>query len=561
MYLYTTHDEDEIVGNFYTMMNWRCYSSTDMVNWTDNGEMMSEKTFSWAEDRCWAGQCVERNGKFYFYVPIHKKNGGVVIGVGVADSPTGPFKAAIETPLIEEGDWNDIDPTVYVDDDNQAYLYFGNPELRYVKLNEDMISYDKTVGIVKIPMTKESFGESTSEKDCSYAEGPWFYKRNGLYYMVYPAFGPDGGSEHIAYSTSEGPTGPWVYGGILMPAQGGSYTNHPGVIDYKGKSFLFYHNQALPGGSSYHRSVCTDEFSYNSDNTINTITDMTKEGPDSVDTLNPYKRTEAETICWEDGIETEACSNGTQDVYAISNGDSIKLRDVNFGENGVKTFSACTSSDAAKGTTAGTIEVCIDSKDSKPQFTYEVKGTGSVDDWANTAMDLTCNITGEHDVYLVFKGEESDNLFKFDYWQFGEKAPIPTATPVATQVPATKVPTTPVVTTPTVNAVTATPSAIPVAAAPTIGKTQIKSLKNTTVKSVKLVIKKTSAADGYQIVYASNKKFTKNKKIIKAKKTEIKIKKLKKGKTYYFKVRSFKSVNDKTYYGKFGSVKRVKINK
>ncbi|MBQ9589567.1 MAG: family 43 glycosylhydrolase [Butyrivibrio sp.] len=80
----------------------------------------------------------------------------MAIAVGISDSPTGPFKD-LGYLLVDEGDWNDIDPTVFIDDDGQAYLYFGNPELRYVKLNENMITYDKEVGVVKIPMTEEAF--------------------------------------------------------------------------------------------------------------------------------------------------------------------------------------------------------------------------------------------------------------------------------------------------------------------------------------------------------------------------------------------------------------------
>ena len=270
LYLYTSHDEDQLVNDFYTMLNWHCFSTKDMVNWTDHGQVFSLDDISWADDRAWAPQAVERNGKFYLYCPVHKKDGGMAIAVGVSDNPTGPFKD-LGYPLVDEGDWNDIDPTVFVDDDGQAYLYFGNPELRYVLLNEDMISYDKEVGVVKIPMTEEAFAKGSHMTGTSYAEGPWFYKRNGLYYMVYAAFGVDKKDEHLAYSTSESPTGPWVYGGVLMTEEGGTFTNHPGIADFKGHSYLFYHTGELPGGSLFHRSVCVAEFTYNEDGSIDVV--------------------------------------------------------------------------------------------------------------------------------------------------------------------------------------------------------------------------------------------------------------------------------------------------
>ena len=92
LYLYTTHDEDKLVDNFYTMFDWRCFSTKDMVHWTDHGTVFSLQDISWAEDRAWATQAIARNGKFYLYCPVHKKNGGMAIAVGVSDSPTGPFK-------------------------------------------------------------------------------------------------------------------------------------------------------------------------------------------------------------------------------------------------------------------------------------------------------------------------------------------------------------------------------------------------------------------------------------------------------------------------------------
>jgi arabinoxylan arabinofuranohydrolase len=224
VYLYTTHDEDVTVNNFFIMNDWRCYSSTDMVNWTNHGMVLSYTDFSWARGDAWAGQCIHRNGKFYFYVPVNQKNGGNAIGVAVSDSPTGPFSDPLGIPLTSG--YGYIDPTVFIDDDGQAYLYWGNPNLYYVKLNEDMISCDKSIGIVQVPLTVESFGprEDNEERETSYEEGPWLYKRNDLYYLLYPVGGIP---EHLAYSTSTGPTGHCVYRDTIMHviADNGAFTN------------------------------------------------------------------------------------------------------------------------------------------------------------------------------------------------------------------------------------------------------------------------------------------------------------------------------------------------
>ncbi|OXM87036.1 family 43 glycosylhydrolase [Paenibacillus rigui] len=413
VYLYTGHDEDG--STYYTMNDWRVYSSTDMVNWTDHGSPLSYKTFSWAKGDAWAGQVIQRNGKFYYYVPITSSAlGRPVIGVAVSDSPTGPFADALGRPLVAS-DWGDIDPTVYIDDDGQAYLYWGNPGLKYVKLNADMISYDQNVGVVTVPLTTDGFGTRTGNdsRPTLYEEGPWFYKRGNLYYMVYAAGGIP---EYISYSTSNSPTGPWTYKGVIMPTQGKSFTNHPGVIDFKGHSYFFYHNGALPGGGGFTRSVAVEEFNYNPDGTFPAI-NMTTQGPAAIANLNPYVKNEAETIAWESGIKTEPSSLGGMDVYNIDNGDYIKVKNVDFGTTGAGQFSASVSS----ATNGGTIELRLDSSGGKLIGTLPVSYTGGADQWKTKTTSIS-DAAGVHDLYMVFKGAATGNLFKVDNWKFEKKS-------------------------------------------------------------------------------------------------------------------------------------------
>ncbi|HEY9063088.1 MAG TPA: family 43 glycosylhydrolase [Pseudobacteroides sp.] len=417
-YLYTTHDEDTIINNFFTMNDWRCYSSKDMVNWTDHGSPLAYTDFSWSNGKAWAGQVVERNGKFYFYVPLSKKAGGEAIGVAVSNSPTGPFSDPIGKPLVSTG-YGDIDPTVYIDSDGQAYLYWGNPNLWYVKLNPDMVSCSGSP--TKINLTTASFGvRSNTDRPTSYEEGPWFYKRNNLYYMVFAA-GPI--SEHIAYSTSTSPTGPWSYRGKIMPTQGGSFTNHPGVVEYKGNAYFFYHNADLPGGGGFHRSVCVEQFKYNSDGTFPTI-NMTKNGPAQIGTLDPYEKTEAETICWESGIETEKCSEGGINVCNIESNDYIKVKGVNFG-TGAVSFDAR----VASATSGGKIELRLDSPTGTLVGTCDVTGTGGWQTWTTKSCKVN-GVTSIHDLYLKFIGG-SGYLFNVNWWKFSS-ASTPTITPTIT---------------------------------------------------------------------------------------------------------------------------------
>ena len=410
VYLYTSHDEDVTVKNFFTMNDWRCYSSTDMVNWTDHGPILSYKVFEWSRGDAWAGQCIYRNGKFYYYLPVNQKNGGNAIGVAVSDSPTGPFKDAIGKPLLTG--YGYIDPTVYIDGDGQAYLYWGNPNLWHVKLNGDMISYNLELGIVKEDLKDENFGYRAKKIDnrtASYEEGPWLFKRNSLYYLLYPAGGVP---EHLAYSTAKSITGPWTYGDTIMHVikDGGAFTNHPGYIEFKGKSYLFYHNAALSGGGGFKRSVCIEPFTFNADGSIPLIA-PTKDGvKESAANLNPFVRVEAETIGWEEGIETAKDEKVGVYVTDISNGDYIKVRSVDFGK-GAKSFEA----NVASATDGGSIEIHVDRPTGTLLGTCIVKSTGGVINWAVQSCKVN-KIKGVHDIYFVFKGGAGD-LFNFDWWK------------------------------------------------------------------------------------------------------------------------------------------------
>ena len=408
VYLYTGHDEDK--STWFTMKDWHVYSTVDMVNWTDIGSPLSLETFSWASKDAWAGQCIFRNNKFYFYVPINQKNGkGMAIGVAVSDSPTGPFKDALGKPLVHSGA-GDIDPTVYIDDDNQAYLYWGNPYLKFVKLNENMISFIGEINTV--PLTQEGFSVRNGDpkRSSQYEEGPWLYKRNSLYYLLYPAGGVP---EHIAYSTSKSITGPWIYRDTIMPVirKDGAFTNHPAIIDYKGKSYFFYHNGALPGGGGFNRSVCVDEFNYNADGTIPEIKPTT-ESVKPAQNLNPFKRTEAETIAWTQGVETAKSIDKGIYVTEISNNDYIKLRSVDFRKR-AKQFQANLVSIKDNSQ----IEIRLDSLTGPILTSIPVKSTGDLKKWTTQTYKIDNKVKGIHDLYFVFKGE-GDDLLNLDWWQF-----------------------------------------------------------------------------------------------------------------------------------------------
>jgi arabinoxylan arabinofuranohydrolase len=404
LYLYTSHDEDDATE--FKMLNWKLYTTTDMVNWTDHGTIASLAIFPWAvqSNDAWAPQVVQRNGKVFLYVPISApgspKN---VIAVAVSDSPLGPFKDALGHPLIDRGEGY-IDPTVYIDDDGQAYLYWGNPNLWYVKLNKDMISYSGAI-------------EKVGSKPDNYQEGPWFYKREGKYYMAYASHCcPEG----IGYAMSDGPTGPWKYKGMVMEPNPASSGNHPGIVDYKGSSYVFGFNYALNRAlTDVHRerrSICVAKLKYNADGTILTVPWWSKEGVAQVGTLSPFHRTEAATIAFESGIQTVQSDKAGLYVTGIANGSYIKVAGVDFGENRASSFTAS----VASGSNGGVIELRLNSIDGPQIGSLPVSSTGGWYNWKTETTPVQ-GANGIHDLYFLFKGDSSGQLFNFDSWEFGEK--------------------------------------------------------------------------------------------------------------------------------------------
>jgi len=407
VFLYTGHDEDDATG--FKMYNWLLYTSTDMVNWTEYGEVGSLKNFKWVPqvNGAWAAHCVERNGKFYLYCPMP---GGVGIGVLVADSPYGPFKDPIGKPLIKNSN-SDIDPAILIDDDGQAYLYWGNPKVYYVKLNADMISYSGA--IVQEPTTPKN-----------YQEGPWVWKKNGHYYLAYASTCcPEG----IGYAMSNSPTGPWEYKGMIVDASEKTRGNHPGIIDFKGKTYCFGHSYDLIKLTTpkfyERRSTDMDEMVYNDDGTIQNRQYWSEEGPLQVGTLNPFKRVEAETMAWSEGLKTmfETEWEGAFEwargkkiadrlfVTSIQNGDYIMVKGVSFSK-GVKSVDV-----SAASLYGGKIEIRTGKMDGPIIATVDINTAREGGVWRTFSAPVK-SITGIHDLYFIFKGEK--DLFNFDWWEF-----------------------------------------------------------------------------------------------------------------------------------------------
>lgn len=268
VYLYVGHDEATDNATFYNLREWLVFSSTDMVTWTSHSAPLRALDFSWAKGDAWASQVVEKGGKFYWYTTVRHKDTkpGFAIGVAVSDSPTGPFTDARGTALITNDmttqtpiDWDDIDPTVFVDDSGQAYIYWGNTVLKWAKLKASMTELDGAISTISLPF---------------FTEAPWVHKKGDWYYLSYAYQFP----EKTAYAMSRSPEGPWEFKGIVNELAGNCNTNHQAIIEYKGKDYYIYHTGGIqPNGGSFRRSVCIDSLYYNADGTMKRIV-MSTEG-------------------------------------------------------------------------------------------------------------------------------------------------------------------------------------------------------------------------------------------------------------------------------------------
>jgi len=268
LYVYPSHDDD--TATWFNMKDWHVFSTTDMLHWTDHGVAFALKDLSWAKRAAWAPDCMQRNGKYYFYYPVDQAK----IGVAVSNTPFGPFKDPLDSPLIHidsKGvicNRDFIDPCVFIDDDGQAYLYMGQLVVNAVKLNKDMISYNGEVHLLK----------GTTD----FFEAVWMHKYRGKYYLSYV-----GTSGEIKYCMGDNPLGPFKYKGVILPKMN-SGTNHHSIVEYKGQWYMFYHNADLyfkknphvkpvfgwgyAGNHPYRRSICFDKLTYNPDGTIQMVT-------------------------------------------------------------------------------------------------------------------------------------------------------------------------------------------------------------------------------------------------------------------------------------------------
>ena len=275
VWLFCSHDiisPVEPERRWFCMEDYHTFSSEDLVHWTDHGVILDQKNVPWGNPEgysMWAPDCVEKDGKYYFYFPNASKEGrGFAVGVAIADSPEGPY---IPQPEPNNG-LTGIAPCVLQASDGNAYIFWGNGRCAKLKPNMIELADDN-------PKTVRKWGNREMEMvgvDClqglpnRQAEGPFAFEANGWFYLTYPYVQEN--TEVLGYAMSKNPMGPYEYKGIIMARSVNEcWTNHHSFINYKGEWYLFYHHNDYSPSFDKNRSVRIDKVRFNPDGTIEQV--------------------------------------------------------------------------------------------------------------------------------------------------------------------------------------------------------------------------------------------------------------------------------------------------
>lgn len=329
VYLFPSHDILAQQGKgrvgWFCMEDYHVFSSSNLTEWTDHGVVVTQNKIPWVRPdsySMWAPDCIERNGKYYFYFPTSPKdtavNGrGFTIGVAIADKPEGPYVPQ-ETPIKGV---RGIDPNVFIDKDGQAYLYWSAGNIYGAKLKANMLELDSKVDTLAALPAK------------GLKEGPYLFERNGIYYLTYPHV--ENKIERLEYAISDNPLGPFKVTGVIMDESlSNCWTNHHSVIQFKEQWYLFYHDRDYSPNFDKARSVRADSLFFNPDGTIKKVT-PTLRGIGVTDAskeiqIDRYSNKSSEGVA-VDFIDTTNRFQGWKTIFS-KQGGWIQYNAVDFGK-------------------------------------------------------------------------------------------------------------------------------------------------------------------------------------------------------------------------------------
>ncbi|MFN3801764.1 family 43 glycosylhydrolase [Belliella pelovolcani] len=412
IYVFPSHDirceTTQGRPDWFCMEDYHVFSSSNMTDWEDHGMILSQYQVPWADQESfsmWAPDGIERDGKFYFYFPSKAKsrddstadpkvNGSSFrIGVAVADTPEGPYRP--ESNPIDHV--HGIDPNVFIDHDGQAYLYWSQHHFFGAKLNSNMLELDSEV------ITLKDF------PDEGLKEGPFVFERNGIYYMTYPHVANK--TERIEYATADNPLGPFEFQGVIMDESPvGCWTNHQSIVQYEGQWFLFYHHNDYSPEFDKNRSIRADSLFFDAHGKIQKV----------IPTLRGIGLTKAHAQ-----VQLDRYSDSSEEGFQIEFLDKsnpflgwksvlsqpeawVRYNQVDF-EHGElnKAMIKMKAKDIS-----GVLELRIG--DLNGQL-LSVLTLADSEDWIEKLTDLNSQVSGCHDLFLVFKG---DGVLEVDWVSF-----------------------------------------------------------------------------------------------------------------------------------------------
>ncbi len=267
VWMYCSQDHEKKLGakgSYDGMDGYHAFSSKDLINWTDHGEVMHSRDISWGKDGyMWAPGASKKNGKYYLYYPHRDKEDKWRIGVAIGDTPAGPFKD-IGKPIEGIGG---IDPKIFIDDDGEAYIY--NNQAIVAKLKPNMIELDEAPRKI-VYASPEVMANDTLR----FNEGSYMHKKDGKYYYSFTNFH---NKKHQGfYAVGGSPYGPFEWKGAFVPKPSEAQ-NHHSIIEFKGQWYIFYHINTPSvvkkevEWNGARRIACYDPLYYNADGSIKMV--------------------------------------------------------------------------------------------------------------------------------------------------------------------------------------------------------------------------------------------------------------------------------------------------
>ena len=398
VYVFPSHDIKAPDGknlrkDWFCMADYHVFSSKNLTEWVDHGIIVSQSKVAWVDSTSysmWAPDCIERNGKYYFYFPANTNEvdshgrKGFGIGVAVADNPEGPY---IPQPEKIKG-VHGIDPNVFLDKDGQAYLYWSLGQFYVAKLNSDMFS------LASEPKVIEGLPQRGMK------EGPYLFERKGVYYMTYPHV--EKNIERLEYAMGDNPMGPFKYAGVIMDESPmNCWTNHQSIIKYDEQWYLFYHQNEYSPKFDKNRSICIDSLFFYADGTIRKVT-PTKRGVGLTNASSEIQvdrysaKSEGTEIAFLDTTNTFA---GWGTIFS-QKGDWVQYNAVEFGQKKPYLLQMRVKADAAT-------TLCIKLDGVKGDNFAKVSVPAS-SDWKIVDVNGQKSVGGTHNLFI--KQEESSTV-------------------------------------------------------------------------------------------------------------------------------------------------------